>query len=486
MVKGSKMRLLAVILALCLSGAVLFGPVPFAVSAVWADDGGDDSDDDDERDDDDDDEDGDGDDDDDSFVRAQNRQEVTGGAAPAVRSPQQMPRPAQASPPRRYAPAGAAPRQPAPPAKSAVPQPFAARALSADLPRLDFGPTAGDRHRRGEISATGLTPQNIEVLRQAGFEILRRGDLTALGQGEAARLRSPAGMEIGAALATARGLVPGGVFDLSHLYDPSAGDYGRRIIGMPVGRACLEGGRIGMIDGAIGAHPALEGLALTHKDFSGQEAGRLHGTAVLSILAGAPPGSARAVAGTDVFVASVFAPDGAGMSADVIDLAAAISWQVGHDVPVVNMSLAGPDNAVLAQAVRGAAAAGTLIVAAAGNGGPLGGPRYPAAYEEVIAVAAVDARGRAYQHNSRGDYVDVAAPGVDVWGAHVQSGGAAMWSGTSFAAPFVSLELAAARDGAWTPRAARRYLARHARDLGAPGHDPQFGAGLIQARACGG
>lgn len=174
------------------------------------------------------------------------------------------------------------------------------------------------------------------------------------------------------------------------------------------------------------------------------------------------------------------------MFADAIDVVAALDWQVRNRVPVVNMSLTGPDNALLKDAVHAAAQAGTIIVAAAGNGGANGGPRYPAAYPETIAVAAVDSRGRGYKHNSRGRYVDIAAPGVNVLAANARSGGQALWSGTSFAAPFVTLELAAARKAGRVRSVsqARAYLARNARDLGPRGKDPMFGHGLLQVAAC--
>jgi subtilisin family serine protease len=152
------------------------------------------------------------------------------------------------------------------------------------------------------------------------------------------------------------------------------------------------------------------------------------------------------------------------------------------------MSLMGADNALLARATAAAVDRGVVVVAAAGNDGPSGPPSFPAAYAGVIGVGAVDRRGRAYGGGNRGAHVDFAAPGVEVWAAGPDRGGA-YWTGTSFAAPFVAAAAAwaihdgAARDAAGVERALRAGAV----DLGAPGRDPVFGWGLATVTpACGG
>lgn len=90
---------------------------------------------------------------------------------------------------------------------------------------------------------------------------------------------------------------------------------------------------------------------------------------------------------------------------------------------------------------------GTIIVAAAGNGGTCGGPDhlvYPAAYDHVIAVSGVgpfDNHERfignpntTFQHNSS---VDVVAPGYDML-LSLAPGNYTTGNGTSFSAPLVS------------------------------------------------
>ena len=56
-----------------------------------------------------------------------------------------------------------------------------------------------------------------------------------------------------------------------------------------------------------------------------------------------------------------------------------------------------------------------VIVAAAGNDGLAAPPRYPAAFDFAIAVTAVDAELDAYDRAPRGEHIDFAAPGVDVF-----------------------------------------------------------------------
>src|SRR5262249_9690638 len=121
-------------------------------------------------------------------------------------------------------------------------------------------------------------------------------------------------------------------------------------------------------------------------------------------------------------------------------------------------------------------------------------PSYPAAYPEVIAVTAVDRNLAAYRYANRGEHIDLAAPGVDVWTA-MPGRLEGPQTGTSFAVPYVTAVVAvtlpdaglASNDDA---QAAKRHalaqLQGHLRSLGGQGRDATFGAGLIQAPAsCG-
>jgi subtilisin family serine protease len=136
----------------------------------------------------------------------------------------------------------------------------------------------------------------------------------------------------------------------------------------------------------------------------------------------------------------------------------------------------------VALALRRAIAGHAIVVAAAGNGVATAAPAFPAAEAGVIAVTAVDSHALPYADASRGNCVAFAAPGVRVWTPGPTPTGS-YHNGTSFAAPFVTAAVAARLAGGAQPDAARitRALASTARDLGAPGKDPVFGWGLLQA-----
>ena len=134
---------------------------------------------------------------------------------------------------------------------------------------------------------------------------------------------------------------------------------------------------------------------------------------------------------------------------------------------------------MLQRAIEAASKAGILIIAAAGNEGPASKPVYPAAYSGVIAVTAVDRSLAVYRRANRGDYVEIAAPGVEVPVASGASG-VTLRSGTSYATPFVAATAAALAAGR-SADTVRALLNDAARDLGSPGRDPTFGWGLLQA-----
>lgn len=89
-------------------------------------------------------------------------------------------------------------------------------------------------------------------------------------------------------------------------------------------------------------------------------------------------------------------------------------------------------------AVRCAAGGGAVVVSAAGNSGDTT-PHYPAAEQQPgeIAVAASTEAGGLATFSSRGEWVQLAAPGELIYGA-VPGGQWAVWSGTSMAAPMVA------------------------------------------------
>jgi subtilisin family serine protease len=177
--------------------------------------------------------------------------------------------------------------------------------------------------------------------------------------------------------------------------------------------------------------------------------------------------------------ANVFSADGQPYSSAEA-IARAVNWMVERKVPVINISIAGPRNALVDKVISSAIALGHVVVAAAGNGGPNAPAAYPAASPGAVAVTAVDEKGRVYLNANRGAYIDISAFGVGI-GAEAPDGSLRPHSGTSFATPFVSASLARCLDAVHPGQSQNciRKMEGSARDLGAPGRDPVYGHGLL-------
>ena len=116
---------------------------------------------------------------------------------------------------------------------------------------------------------------------------------------------------------------------------------------------------------------------------------------------------------------------------------AGIRAAMAANVDIINMSLGAPFEppASLHAAIQEAAARGIILVAAAGNDS--GAVNYPARYDEVIAVAALDKNGELASFSSRGTEVDAGAPGVDIYSTYLNNQ-YALLKGTSQASPFIA------------------------------------------------
>jgi len=159
-----------------------------------------------------------------------------------------------------------------------------------------------------------------------------------------------------------------------------------------------------------------------------------------------------------------------------------LDWAASQHARIVNMSFAGPADALLADMLQKAHAHGMVLIAAVGNAGPRSPPLYPAAYREVIGVTATDADDKLLPQANRGPQVAVAAPGVQIL-APAPDDQYQLTSGTSVAAAHVSgvVALMLARNPNLTPDEVRRRLIASARAIKGPKRD--FGAGVVDALA---
>lgn len=340
--------------------------------------------------------------------------------------------------------------------------------------------------RRPEIvivSETDITDQ----LRSSGYNVLQSRELT---QARIYRLNPPRGRAPAAAKADLARQFPDATLDDNALYRTEAFlcednvCLAHTAIQWPASASQLAV-KIGMIDTGINTdHAALKGqkLRVIQADVGNRSrAGQAHGTAIATILIGRldsrTPGL---LPNAELIAAEAFFKNGANERADAYALVDAIDRMIAEKVSVINLSFAGPANRVLHEMIRRADQAGILLVAAAGNGGAGGKPAYPGAWPEVIAVTAVDKQMRPYRQANRGDYIDFAAPGVNLWAAASVSGGK-LRSGTSYAAPFVTAALAVqkARQPTHSSQEALRNLQACVTDLGDAGRDEIFGDGFI-------
>lgn len=243
-----------------------------------------------------------------------------------------------------------------------------------------------------------------------------------------------------------------------------------------------------MIDSGVDVgHPVLKDQDIEFRSFhsTGASAGDSeHGTAVAALLIGKPADSGLGglLPGATLKAANMFERSATGAnSGNAMSLLRGLDWLIREKVQVINMSIAGGNNAALERGIAAAVERGGAIVAAAGNWGRADKPAYPAAIEPVFAVTAIDSYEGIYEHANKGAYIDFAAPGVNMLTA-APGGGSKRQSGTSFAAPFITailaLEIANGKGG--NPAALQGSLTKVARDLGPSGKDATYGMGAVQ------
>ena len=373
--------------------------------------------------------------------------------------------------------------------------------------------------KSNEILAINPKPEDLATVLANNFKVLDRTKLPELDI-DLVRLSTPSSQNALIGRTTLHEAVPTGGFGLNHIYvagrasttegtksssnrgKPQERDAGpcvdERCFGVsvinwqPQLATCARDVRIGVIDtGVDKTHPAFAGLSFEHENFVPPDRRKppsQHGTGIFSLLAGNARSSTPGLVPNATFlVGDAFYMDGNGnATSDTYTMLKALNWLKKEGVDIANLSFAGPRDELVEHAMTELARAGTLVLAAVGNEALRNIPSYPAAYKEVIAVTAVDRNLAPYVYANQGSYVDVAAPGVDVWTA-LPNGREGRQTGTSFAVPFVTSVVAlnhrsALSDGnpLGPKQRALALLQQNIKSLGNR-NSPVHGAGLVQA-----
>jgi hypothetical protein len=388
-------------------------------------------------------------------------------------------------------------------AKAAVPRAVAGWQRGAPPPPL---PPPGT-YRQNEVVATNLTPTTLQQALDLGFKL--KSPLPAGGVPTRATTLIPPGKSSAAeAQSLLSSIVPPKSIGYNRIYrispqseglhavapaqkTPCTSErcYGPSLISWsPELAKCARNLKIGVIDTFVDrSHPTFADKSIHESVMHpGKErpVETAHGTGVVAVLAGGRrSGTPGLIPDAQYYTADIFYADvdGAPMS-DTDSMLNALGLMDSFDVQILNMSVAGPRDPLVEQAIEKLTRRGVIVVAAAGNDGPTGAPSYPAAYKNVIAVTAVSKELSGYRYATRGDYVDLAAPGVDIWTA-VPGGKEGFQTGTSFAVPYATSVIASLYSA--LPRKSKEAVLAtlQARDLGSPGRDPVFGKGLLAAPA---
>jgi hypothetical protein len=314
------------------------------------------------------------------------------------------------------------------------------RELVRQHPReLETG-AAGLPVRRGVLITMDPDGISLQQALRGGFRMLadeRHGELGL----RVVTLAIPAGLDARKGLKRLKSVAPNLDADLDHIFEP-AGSALLPLAGtLAAAQAGSGGPRVGMIDGGVGSHPSLAGASIEQSGFAGSPQPTGHGTAVASLLVGDQGPFHGAARGASLLVADVYGGSRAAGSATAV--VRALGWLASKRVDVINISLVGPPNRLVARAIQAVRGRGIGVVAAVGNDGPAAPPQYPASYPGVLAITGVDARGRALPEAGKAAHLDFAAPGADM-AAALPGQGYAKVRGTSFAAPLAAARLALA------------------------------------------
>lgn len=357
-----------------------------------------------------------------------------------------------------------------------------------------------------EVVIVGLDSGALNGIIADGFYLLERVYMRSLNI-EISRLRIPPEMSVPKAVLTLRKKYPKLIIDSHDVFEKSSdnieglipppvrnkklfgNNYAREIIGWPrVGPTCGRGLRIGMIDGDVNTtHAQLVDRDVTFRNFVRDKTkpiGEKHGTAIATLLVGRNSEQTLGglFPGASLFAAGVFQNRNQRDVVSLTAMLAAINWMAEENIKVVNIAVTGNQNQLMQLFINKAIERGMVLVAAAGNNGPTAQPVWPAANSNVVAVTAIDHTLNIYKNANQGDYIDFAAPGVNI--LTNTTTGLIRQTGTSFSTPYVTAAVALLIQVGFEANAdiMRKNLHQYVVDLGNSGKDQIFGAGLIKIR----
>ncbi len=335
---------------------------------------------------------------------------------------------------------------------------------------------SGNPFREGELVVMSDDAGLISRAQSLGFGIIEQRPLESIGA-VVARLRRPEGVTSNQALELLRTREPTSAAGYNYLYRatgkvPAAPDDRQQATAASTQAPAHEKNRttsIGVIDGF--AADAINGWKVERLVGTPAMAG--HGDAVAGIVL-RDLANAYSAEPDRLLLLDVMRGEAGKGAADVAALVFAFDRLVTAHVGIVNLSLAGPDHPALQRAVSQSQKSGMIVVAAVGNDGPAAPPAFPAAYDGVVGVSAVDSSGKPYIYSGRGPHVDIAALGFEV--SPTAKGGELV--GTSYAAPHVTAMIAGEQKH-HSGRSIDSLLTEFAEDAGAPGRDPIYGLGIL-------
>jgi subtilisin family serine protease len=200
--------------------------------------------------------------------------------------------------------------------------------------------------------------------------------------------------------------------------------YGVTMVNAPAvwSRTSGAGVRVALMDTGITMYHPDRGNVVDSNSFATDSTGAIipvedfagHGTHTSGTIAAADNniGVVGVAPQADLLIAKVMDNTGSGQ---VSWLISGIEWAVNNNAKVISMSLGSSSySSALDTACSNALAAGTLLVAAAGND-DVNTPFYPASLSSVISVAAIDQNKNKASFSNYGSTIALAAPGVNVY-----------------------------------------------------------------------